>query len=242
MQTQLKVKAEPEIERNSGNLAVAGAREEWAASNVEVSLNWSRPVQVAVKRAIDLAGSAVLLMVLSPILLLAALAVKITSRGPVLYRWHVVGRGGLPFTGYKFRSMVVNADGMRSSLLAKNEMSGPVFKLKNDPRVTGVGRWLRKFSIDELPQLWSVFRGNMSLVGPRPPLEAEYRLFTPHQKLKMSVKPGITCLWQVLGRNDIADFEEWVRLDLEYIARWSLALDFKILLLTIPCVVLGKGR
>jgi lipopolysaccharide/colanic/teichoic acid biosynthesis glycosyltransferase len=138
--------------------------------------------------------------------------------------------------------MVVNADRLKEQLLEQNEMEGPVFKLKADPRVTGVGRILRKFSLDELPQLWSVFKGDMSLVGPRPPLQGEYAQFTEYQKQKLAVKPGITCLWQISGRNEIRNFDDWVRLDLEYIQTWSLWLDFKILLLTIPAVVRGTGR
>jgi lipopolysaccharide/colanic/teichoic acid biosynthesis glycosyltransferase len=227
-------------------LVAKSQQADWCAHQNDVPLrysaNWSRPFQTDVKRFIDLLVSTSLLISLAPILLLIAVAVRTTSRGPVLYRWRVIGKNGYPFTGYKFRSMVVDADQIRSSLLDRNEMSGPVFKLKNDPRITLVGRWLRKFSLDELPQLWSVFKGDMSLVGPRPPLVDEYRLFTEKQKLKVSVKPGITCLWQVKGRNEIKDFDEWVRLDLEYIEKWSLALDLKILLLTIPAVLTGKGR
>lgn len=219
---------------------------DWYAQPTEMRLalsqNWSRPLQTAAKRFIDLVVSTALFIVLAPVLLVIAVAVRVTSRGPVFYRWRVVGKDGHPFTGYKFRSMVVDADQIRSSLFDRNEMSGPVFKLRNDPRITPVGRWLRKFSLDELPQLWSVLAGDMSLVGPRPPLADEYRLFTDIQKLKLSVKPGITCLWQVRGRNEIKDFDEWVRLDFEYIEKWSLALDFKILLLTIPTVLMGKGR
>lgn len=198
--------------------------------------------QLGIKRALDVTVSAALLLGVSPLLLAIALAIKLTSPGPVLYHWLVVGQGGRPFTGYKFRTMVVNADALKSTLLAENEMQGPVFKMKHDPRITPVGRVLRKFSLDELPQLWSVLVGDMSLVGPRPPLQSEYASFTDFQKQKMAVKPGITCLWQISGRNDIRDFDDWVRLDLEYIAHWSLALDFKILMLTIPAVVRGTGR
>lgn len=198
--------------------------------------------QLGIKRALDVTVSAALLLGLSPLLLAIALAIKLTSPGPVLYHWLVVGQGGRPFNGYKFRTMVVNADALKSALLAENEMQGPVFKMKHDPRITPVGRVLRKFSLDELPQLWSVLVGDMSLVGPRPPLQSEYARFTDFQKQKMAVKPGITCLWQISGRNDIRDFDDWVRLDLEYIAHWSLALDFKILMLTIPAVVRGTGR
>jgi len=143
---------------------------------------------------------------------------------------------------YKFRSMYEDADQRKAQLLARNEMRGPVFKISNDPRVTSLGRFLRKHSLDELPQLWSVVKGDMSLVGPRPPLVTEYEQFTDFQKLKLTVKPGITCLWQVNGRNKVKDFDEWVKLDLEYIRSWSLWLDIKILLKTFAAVLAGTGK
>ncbi len=203
----------------------------------------SPPVwQLAVKRAMDVCVSLAALILLSPLLLLIAIAIKLFSPGPVLYPWRVVGQGGRPFTGYKFRTMVTDADRRKAELLAQNEMQGPVFKIKYDPRITPVGRVLRKFSLDELPQLWSVLKGDMSLVGPRPPLQSEYAQFTEYQKQKLAVKPGITCLWQIHGRNEIRDFDEWVRLDLEYIREWSLWLDLKILVLTVPAIVRGTGR
>lgn len=195
----------------------------------------------AAKRALDIVVSAPLLVLLSPLLAAIAMAVKLGDRGPVLYRWRIVGRGGRPFTSYKFRSMVVNADELKPALEAANEMSGPVFKMRDDPRITRVGRFLRRYSLDELPELWSVLRGELSLVGPRPPLQSEYARFTERQRGKLAVKPGITCLWQVSGRNEITDFDEWLRLDLEYIERWSLRLDLAILLRTIPAVVSGRG-
>ncbi|HET9376077.1 MAG TPA: sugar transferase, partial [Chthoniobacterales bacterium] len=169
-------------------------------------------------------------------------AVKLTSRGPVLYRWQVVGKGGRRFTGFKFRSMYSNADELKEQLESRNEMSGPAFKLTNDPRVTAVGRFLRRYSLDELPQLCSVFKGDMSLVGPRPPLVSEYIRFTEYQKQKLAVKPGMTCLWQVNGRNDVKDFDDWVRLDLDYIRRWNLKLDFWILMKTAVVVFAGSGK
>ena len=195
-----------------------------------------------VKRLMDALGAGALLIFLAPVLVLIALAVKFSSRGPVLYRWHVVGQGGRPFIGYKFRTMIENADELKQQLLEQNEMQGPVFKIKNDPRITAVGRVLRKFSLDELPQLWSVLKGDMSLVGPRPPLQSEFASFTEFQKQKLSVKPGITCLWQIAGRNEIRDFDEWVRLDLAYIQNWSLWLDVKILWRTFFAVLRGTGR
>jgi lipopolysaccharide/colanic/teichoic acid biosynthesis glycosyltransferase len=189
----------------------------------------------------DLALAIALLLVLSPFFLLIALAVRLTSSGPILYRWPVVGRGGRYFVGYKFRTMIEDADRRKSELLVNNEMRGPVFKMENDPRVTRVGRFLRRFSLDELPQLWSVLKGEMSLVGPRPPLQEEYEQFSDWQKQKLAVKPGITCLWQVSGRNRIRDFDEWVRLDLKYIQEWSLWLDIKIMFKTAIAVISARG-
>ena len=190
----------------------------------------------------DVLISAVLLLVLSPLFLLLALLVKFTSAGPVLYRWHVVGMGGIPFVSYKFRSMVVNADELKKRLESANEMVGPVFKLTRDPRVTPLGRWLRRYSLDELPQLYSVLVGDMSLVGPRPPLVTEYQRFNDFQKQKLAVTPGMTCLWQVSGRNQVSDFDDWVRLDLQYIREWSLWLDIKILCKTVVSVLVGSGK
>jgi len=203
---------------------------------------WQSPVRVACKRIFDFFGAALLFVALSPILLVLGLLVKLTSPGPVLYRWKVVGKDGMPFTGYKFRSMVANADELKTKLSERNEMKGPAFKLTRDPRITPLGAWMRRYSFDELPQLYSVVKGDMSLVGPRPPLVTEYAQFTEYQKQKLKVKPGITCLWQVSGRNRISDFDEWVRLDLEYIRQWSLLLDLKILLKTIREVCVGSGQ
>ncbi len=199
------------------------------------------PLQRALKRAMDITIAGIGLAILWPLFTLLALAIKLTSPGPAFYIWRVVGLGGRHFTSYKFRTMVANADELKEELLDKNEMTGPMFKMKDDPRVTGVGRFMRKFSLDELPQLWSVFKGDMSLVGPRPPLQREYALFSPWQEQKLLSKPGITCLWQVSGRNDIHDFDEWIRLDLAYIRDWSLWLDIKILIQTIPAVVRSRG-
>jgi len=196
--------------------------------------------QLLLKRMMDIIVAAVLLMILSPVLLLIALGILITSGLPILFRWNVVGKNGQPFTGYKFRTMVQNADQIKNDLLAQNEMQGPVFKMKDDPRITPIGRWLRKFSLDELPQLWSVLKGDMSLVGPRPPLQSEYEKFSEWQKKKLAVKPGMTSLWQVSGKPQ--NFDEWVRLDLEYIDHWSLWLDAQILFKTAIVVVTGKNH
>jgi lipopolysaccharide/colanic/teichoic acid biosynthesis glycosyltransferase len=198
---------------------------------------WERRV----KRALDVVLAAAGLIVLSPLLALVAMGVALTSPGPMLYEWRVLGRRAKPFVGYKFRTMVHNADELKAQLATRNEMRGPVFKIRDDPRVTPFGRWLLKYSIDELPQLWSVLRGDMSLVGPRPPGPDEFARFEPWQRGKLAVTPGITCFWQVNGRNEIADFAEWAKLDLQYIRNWSLLLDLKILLRTIPVVLRGHG-
>jgi len=208
----------------------------------KLSPYWQNPTARRTKRAIDFVSALILLALLSPLFAVVAIVIRISSRGPIFYRWRVVGKGGRKFVSYKFRSMYQDADARKNALLERNEMRGPVFKIANDPRITPIGRVLRKFSIDELPQLWSVLKGDMSLVGPRPPLQSEYENFSEWQKLKLQVKPGITCLWQVGGRNQIADFNDWVKLDLEYIENWSLMLDVKILISTIPAVLLGKGR
>ncbi len=198
-------------------------------------------VQLAAKRCLDIAGASVGLFLLSPVLAAIAMAIRLDSRGPIFYRWRVVGLRGRRFTGYKFRTMTPDAEERRAGLESRNEMTGPAFKMRDDPRVTRIGRFLRRFSLDELPQLWSVVKGDMSLVGPRPPLYTEWTRFEPWQRGKLAVKPGVTCLWQVSGRSDIKNFSEWVRLDLEYIDRWSLLLDLKILFATFFAVVRSKG-
>jgi lipopolysaccharide/colanic/teichoic acid biosynthesis glycosyltransferase len=209
---------------------------------VELSPCWRSQGLRTAKRVVDVVGAGALLVLLSPLFFILALAVKLTSPGPIFYRWKVVGCGGKPFTGYKFRSMCANADQLKAQLENRNEMMGPVFKVTNDPRVTKLGSWMRRYSLDELPQFYSVLIGDMSLVGPRPPLVTEYERFTDFQKQKLSVKPGITCLWQVSGRNQVNDFDEWVRLDLEYIRTWSLKLDFDILVRTVGVVTSGSGK
>jgi lipopolysaccharide/colanic/teichoic acid biosynthesis glycosyltransferase len=198
-------------------------------------------VERRVKRGLDIVVSLLLLVLLAPALGLIALVVRLTSAGPIFYHWKVLGCRARPFLGYKFRTMVPNAEALKAEMLDRNEMTGPVFKMRDDPRVTSSGRWLRRYSLDELPQLWSVLRGDMSLVGPRPPSPEEFVAFAPWQRGKLAVTPGITCLWQVMGRSEISDFDDWARLDLEYIANWSLWLDLKILALTVPVVVRGRG-
>jgi len=198
--------------------------------------------QSLAKMLMDFFGALVLLILLSPLFLLIAVAIKCISPGPVFFKQQRSGLSGAPFTLYKFRTMVTNAEQFKHELEAMNEMRGPVFKVTNDPRVTRVGKWLRRYSLDELPQLYNVLRGEMSLVGPRPlPVDEVKRFDDLAHRRRLSVKPGITCLWQISGRNQIADFKEWVRLDLEYIDNWSLWLDLKILLRTIPAVFAATG-
>jgi exopolysaccharide biosynthesis polyprenyl glycosylphosphotransferase len=198
------------------------------------------PWRLAVKRAMDIVGSLFALVLISPVLLIAALAVALTSAGPVFFVQERIGRDGRPFRMYKFRSMTKDAVERRIHHEDANELSGPIFKIRSDPRITPVGRILRKLSIDEMPQLVNVLRGDMSLVGPRPPLPGEFRRYGPREMQRLSVTPGMTCSWQVSGRSEI-DWDEWVELDLQYIRTWSLLLDVKLLLLTIPAVLSGRG-
>jgi len=194
------------------------------------------------KQLIDSLGSFLALLFGWLLLGLLALLVKLTSPGPVLFRQQRSGINGRPFTLYKFRTMVTNAEQLKHELAAMNEMTGPVFKVTNDPRVTRVGKFLRKYSLDELPQLFNVLRGEMSLVGPRPlPVDEVKRFNDLAHRRRLSVKPGLTCLWQVSGRNNVCDFKDWVRLDLEYIDTWSLWLDIWILWRTLPAVLAGTG-
>ncbi len=200
----------------------------------------SNPLQLAVKRAIDLAISLTLFLLTLPIQLLAALAIKLSSPGPIFFRQVRCGLNGRHFTLLKFRTMKAGAEERLSEISHLNEMSGPVFKASRDPRLTSVGRILRKLSIDELPQLLNVIAGGMSLVGPRPPLPEEVSRYEPWQRRRLSMSPGITCLWQISGRNDL-DFDRWMELDLKYIDTWSPMLDLKILLKTVPAVLSGRG-
>jgi exopolysaccharide biosynthesis polyprenyl glycosylphosphotransferase len=192
------------------------------------------------KRAVDLIVSALALILLSPLMLIIAILVRLTSPGPILYRQTRCGFNGRRFSLYKFRSMVANADELRSELESFNEIEGAAFKMKNDPRCTPLGRWLRKFSLDELPQLWNVLIGEMSFVGPRPPLPEEVERYAPWQRRRLRMRPGLTCLWTLEGRNRLS-FDRLVQFDLAYIDNWSLWLDLKIFLKTIPHVALGRG-
>jgi exopolysaccharide biosynthesis polyprenyl glycosylphosphotransferase len=200
----------------------------------------AKPTQLAFKRLFDIISSAAALWVLLPLLGTVAVIIKLTSRGPVLFKQQRVGVHGKPFNMLKFRSMVVNAEELKAKLAQQNEMSGPVFKMKNDPRVTRIGRFIRKYSIDELPQLINVLRGDMSVVGPRPPVPPEVAKYEAWQRRRLSVRPGLTCIWQVSGRNQIS-FEEWMYLDMQYIDHWSLKNDINLILKTVPVVLTGRG-
>lgn len=193
------------------------------------------------KRVLDAALAGAGLLLLSPVFALLAILIRLDSPGPVLFSQTRIGRGGMPFRCWKFRSMFVDAEQRKDDLLALNEMAGgTTFKMKRDPRITRVGRFIRRASIDELPQLWNVFVGDMSLVGPRPPLPREVDGYTAHERQRLAVKPGITCIWQVSGRSDIP-FQEQVMLDIEYIETRSFWLDVSLLLRTIPAVLLARG-
>lgn len=200
----------------------------------------SKPVEMAFKRLFDIVSSGVALWVLAPLLLITVALVKLTSRGPVLFRQTRVGLHGRPFRMLKFRTMVENAEALKADLAKQNEVDGPVFKMKKDPRITPIGRILRKFSIDELPQLINVLRGDMSVVGPRPPVPNEVAKYEPWQRRRLSVRPGLTCIWQVSGRNLIS-FEQWMYMDLQYIDTWSFSKDISLILKTFPVVLTGRG-
>lgn len=196
--------------------------------------------KLGVKRFTDLFFATLALLVLAPLLLATALAVKLTSPGPVLFKQWRTGENGREFLLWKFRSMRVGAESERDDLNHLDATDGPVFKIHEDPRLTMVGRFIRRASIDELPQLWNVLRSDMSLVGPRPPIPSEVEEYTNWESQRLAVKPGITCIWQVSGRSEL-DFETWVRMDIEYIEEWSLWFDLKLLARTIPTVLSGRG-
>jgi exopolysaccharide biosynthesis polyprenyl glycosylphosphotransferase len=192
------------------------------------------------KNFLDIALASLGLILASPIMCISALAIKITSHGPVIFKQPRCGLNGRRFTIYKFRTMVEKAEEMKKDLMRFNEIHGAAFKMKNDPRITSVGRFLRKTSIDELPQLFNILRGDMSFVGPRPPLADEVARYDLWQRRKLSMKPGLTCLWQIRGRSDVP-FDQWMKLDLEYIDNWSLLKDAEILVKTVPAVLKGTG-
>jgi lipopolysaccharide/colanic/teichoic acid biosynthesis glycosyltransferase len=194
------------------------------------------------KRAIDLVVSAVALVLLAPIMGLIAIAVRLGGGGPILFRQTRIGRGGQPFTILKFRTMVIDAEERREDLLEQSLYpDGRLFKVERDPRVTRVGAFLRRTSLDELPQLWNVLRGDMSLVGPRPPIPSEVELYRAHHYARFDVKPGVTGPWQVSGRNSIRDFDQVIRLETDYIRRWSIGLDISLLARTVPAVLSRRG-
>jgi exopolysaccharide biosynthesis polyprenyl glycosylphosphotransferase len=223
---------------------IARARPAHAHANPDGYLHYlnvpHRPAQAGMKRLIDIVASAVALIVLSPLLLVVAVLLKLTSRGPILFKQERVGMVGRTFYMLKFRSMVQNAEALRATLVSQNEQTGPVFKMKRDPRITAVGRFIRKYSIDELPQLVNVLRGDMSIVGPRPSLPSEVAMYEPWQRRRLSVRPGLTCVWQVSGRNEVS-FEHWMMLDMRYIDHWSLLADLRLILRTVPAVLTGRG-
>ena len=202
-------------------------------------VQWSRPA-IGLKRMADIALSLVALVLLTPVMAIIALIVRVTSDGGVFFAQERLGRGGKPFRMYKFRTMIANAEVQKSQLLDQNEASGPVFKMRLDPRVTPVGKILRKYSLDELPQFWNVLHGEMSLVGPRPALMQEVRKYRQWQLRRLSTKPGITCIWQVSGRSRVG-FEDWMRMDIRYIENWKVMLDAKLLAKTIRAVIKSDG-
>ena len=192
------------------------------------------------KRSIDVLGAAGALLVSAPVLALAAIAIKLDDGGPIFFSQTRCGLYGRRFSMIKLRTMCVDAEERKDDLVEMNEMDGPVFKVKLDPRITRVGAFLRKYSLDELPQFWNVLNGDMSMVGPRPTVPEEVLYYEISERRRLSMRPGITCIWQVGGRNEVG-FEEWVKLDLQYIDHWSLALDAKILAQTVPAVLMARG-
>lgn len=198
-------------------------------------------VGLKMKSTLDFFFSFTVIMLVSPVFLMIAVAIRLEDGGPVLFTQERVGLNGRRFSIFKFRTMVTNAEALKISLQGQNEQTGPVFKITNDPRVTRIGRFLRRTSFDELPQFFNVIRGEMSVVGPRPPIPSEVEKYKKWQKRRLTMKPGITCTWQVSGRNNIP-FKEWVKLDLEYIDNWSLTRDAVLILKTIKVILTGTGK
>ena len=223
------------------NATASGAKEGTRVLSTPITVRrQTSTVGALSKRVLDLLLALSLLAALSIPIFLLAVAVKVTSPGPVIFRQLRVGRNGRLFTSYKFRSMYVDAEGRRKEIQHLNEVSGPIFKIRNDPRITRIGRFLRRTSLDELPQLFNVVRGEMSLVGPRPALMPEVVRYEPSHLRRLTVKPGMTGRWQVSGRSELP-FDEMMQLDLDYVDRWSFWLDLSLLLRTIPAVVSGRG-
>jgi exopolysaccharide biosynthesis polyprenyl glycosylphosphotransferase len=236
-------------ESRSGQTGADGSSRSQQMQNVSdrFSANYSHPdiackpvAYYMLKRTFDVVVAIVMLVLAAPIMIAAAVLIKLGSCGPVIFKQVRVGRGGRYFTCYKFRSMCADAEDRKRKLLHLNEVDGPVFKIKNDPRVTPVGAFIRKYSIDELPQLFNVLRGDMSIVGPRPPIPAEVEQYGVRERGRLAVKPGLTCLWQISGRSTVS-FERWVELDLMYIDNMSFMNDLGIVVKTIPAVITGSG-
>lgn len=222
-------------------MSVRGASESMAIKNQHVRNVAPRVISYRKrKRILDIVGSSVLLVMFFPVMLVFAILVKATSRGPILFKAPRVGLCGRTFEFFKFRSMYLDSDQKKDDLKDQNEREGPVFKIKQDPRVTPVGRFMRKYSIDELPQLLNVFLGHMSLVGPRPPLPREVEEYDEYMAERLSVRPGLTCYWQIMGRSDLT-FEQWMELDHRYLREMSLWVDLKILIKTPLAVIRGDG-
>ena len=208
---------------------------------VTFARNIFTPGQMAAKRLLDILGSLVGLMILGIAFIFVAPAIKLDSPGPVFFGQTRIGKNGRRFTFYKFRSMYQDAEQRKKELMNENQVKGLMFKMENDPRITRVGRFLRRTSIDELPQFWNVFRGDMSLVGTRPPTVDEFERYEAKHKCRLSMIPGLTGLWQISGRSRVKDFDQVVKLDMQYIDNWSILLDIKIILLTVGVVIKGKG-
>jgi lipopolysaccharide/colanic/teichoic acid biosynthesis glycosyltransferase len=218
----------------NNQLTLTGSLSEFGQGNPGLVYN-------LVKRAADLMFSGLGLLILSPFFVLLGVLIRLDSRGSVLFSQQRVGKNGRVFSCWKFRSMTTDAEVLKHSLQSANEVTdGPTFKMRHDPRITRVGRWIRRASIDELPQLWNVFVGDMTLVGPRPPVPEEVEQYSEYEWRRLSVVPGITCFWQVSGRSELP-FQEQVRLDIEYIEQRDLITDIRILLLTVPAVLSGRG-
>jgi exopolysaccharide biosynthesis polyprenyl glycosylphosphotransferase len=198
-------------------------------------------ISLKMKEAFDILFSAFVLVITSPIMLIIIILIKCTDKGPVFFKQERVGQNGRRFVCFKFRSMILNAESMVEELQHQNESDGPTFKIENDPRITKIGKFLRKTSLDEFPQFFNVIKGEMSVVGPRPPLLSEVKQYEKYQLRRLSMKPGITCIWQVSGRNSIS-FKEWMQMDLDYIDNWSVWLDMKIILKTITVVFKANGQ
>jgi len=208
---------------------------------IQPHINTTRFSYYFIKRFIDILLSILLIIILSPMYIIIILLIYFSSGLPILYPWRIIGFRGKYCKSWKFRTMVVDAEGLKDKIADQNEMRGPIFKMKNDPRITKVGKFLRKYSMDESVQLFSILKGDMSLVGPRPPLISEWKQFDGEYRKKVSVRPGLTGLWQVSGRNQIYEFDDVFSVDMKYIDNWSLWLDFKILFMTIPAVFKGTG-